>query len=286
MQLCALLTALAQHMRRESNAMSSDSAALAAWRTVLDCVRADFDVAIYNLNYDSVALTCWPGAFTGFDNGAFDAAAVHERPWEGLFHLHGSVHFSLDGAGRDTIVWGDDLSGAFDDSNDRAATPASDGRDFPPTSLIAGGFKLDQLLIEPFQTYQSALVRDAARADAILIGGYGFGDAHVNRTLRNALRARSARPSVLVLDHAEASTGLLAYRQDRWSPMFEQALYTTSDRSPQAARLAPHELAARGFCEATPHRVAIWYGGFLAAGGQMDRFARWLGGGEEVLSPP
>jgi hypothetical protein len=40
---------------------------------------------------------------------------------------------------------------------------------------------------------QAALVRHVYEADAILIGGYGFADVHVNRALRNRLDGRPAR---------------------------------------------------------------------------------------------
>src|SRR5208283_5261335 len=95
----------------------------------------------------------------------------------------------------------------------------SDGKSFPKTTLIAGGFKLDQLLVEPFHSLHAAMVRHVYEADAILIGGYGFGDVHVNRARRN-LRAHGAgadRPPVMHLDRASDRTDPMAFRQDIWA---------------------------------------------------------------------
>jgi hypothetical protein len=36
-------------------------------------------VGIFNLNYDNIALTAMPGAYTGFDDGRFDPRHVHAR---------------------------------------------------------------------------------------------------------------------------------------------------------------------------------------------------------------
>lgn len=64
--------------------------------------------------------------------------------------------------------------------------------------MIAGRFKLDQLLIEPFHSLYSALISDVYEADAVLIGGYGFGDTHVNRALHSRFDQDSSRTRVIV----------------------------------------------------------------------------------------
>lgn len=278
-----LVACLAAEMRARCLALQPGTRAMVQWRTILEALRARFDVVIYNLNYDTVALSSWPGAFTGFDGeGRFDPAAVHRRAWEGIFHLHGSVHFSLADRLGERIVWRDDLAGRFIDSDDRSADYGSDGKDFLPSTLIAGGFKLDQLLTEPFHTYRAALTRDAALADAILIGGYGFADMHVNRTLRGALAHSQARPPVLVLDWAGAKTDPLDFREDAWARGLMQALYAPGRYvgAGSGAPERPQSLAEQGRCEASAtHRVAIWHGGFSAAAALIDRLGDWLHGG-------
>jgi hypothetical protein len=100
-------------------------------------------------------------------------------------------------------------------------------------------------------------------------------DAHVNRALRNVLRAKEVRPPVLVFDRCDARTSFLAYRHDRWALGRKQALYTTPDPRPTAFR-SPSELVEHGECEVTAHPVAVWHGGFLDGGLHIDRFSRWL----------
>ncbi|MBB3747196.1 hypothetical protein FHX10_006752 [Rhizobium sp. BK591] len=275
-----LAARLACEMRKRCIAMPTDLRALEQWRAMLRALRGRFDVAIYNLNYDTVALSGWPDAFTGFDiDGRFDPAAVYRRDWEGIFHLHGSVHFSLANSLGDHIVWRNDLKGAFLDSNDRFADYGSDGKDFLPTTLIAGGFKLDQLLTEPFQAYRAALTRDIALADAIMIGGYGFGDTHVNRALCCALALSRARPPVLVLDWAGPQTEPMDVRQDAWARELRQALFASSPFVGAGTSVIemPAVLAEQGRCEvSSAHRVAIWYGGFGDAAPLIDRLTHWL----------
>lgn len=184
----ALIRRLADHMRAKAVMLDPVAPAMLQWRAWLDALRSQFDVAIYNLNYDNVAACCWPDAFSGFDDeGFFMPASMHRTDWNGLFHLHGSVQFTLVNMAGPRIVRRAGLGGEFADCEDSWVERGSDGRDFPPSTLIAGGFKLDQLLVEPFHSYQAALVRDVSLADAIVLGGYGFTDAHVNRALRNVM---------------------------------------------------------------------------------------------------
>jgi hypothetical protein len=294
-QLVHLLVELARHMRSCSLAMNCASRAARDYRGLLAGLRATFDVGVYNLNYDTAALAAWPDAHTGFDpSGEFVPANVHGRDeWGFIYHLHGSVHHSLDGIGGDKIVWRDDLSSSFDDGHaGRSTDRRSDGRSFPKTTLIAGGFKLDQLLVEPFHSLQAAFIRHAHEADAILIGGYGFGDAHVNRALQNRLdgRAGDVRPPVMVLDWAGEKTDPMEFRHDPWS--FEMCRTLAANTSfffepGHASPPYPRDLAERAAFEvAAPHRVAIWHGGFDAAVSRLDGIVPWLEGeADSVLSP-
>lgn len=294
MHASTLLARLAQHMRAKCAAADAFGPGIERWKRTLAVLRETFDVAIYNLNYDTVALTCWPDAPTGFNtDGLFDAPAFHCRSWNGLMHLHGSVHFSLRENLSEEIDWRGDLNGPFVDCDEgQSSDERSDGRDFPRTTLIAGGFKLDQLLLEPFNSYQSALVRDAYAADAILLGGYGFTDMHVNRALKNALmRRREQRPPVLVLDWADELTDPISFRHDRWAWVLMDVLYAPSQSYAAPGRKAPtppSDLKSRQTCElSSVHRTAIWYGGFLAAADAVPRLSVWLAGGAgTLLAPP
>ena len=81
--------------------------------SILGRLRQDFEVGIYNLNYDTVAASTWPEAFLGFDEaGCFRAGSMHQRrDWGFIYHLHGSVHHSLSGPFGDRIEWRGDCPG-------------------------------------------------------------------------------------------------------------------------------------------------------------------------------
>jgi hypothetical protein len=65
-QLEYLLIELAGHLRGLCRALDPSTESVRKYAALLDGLRGTFDVGIYNLNYDSVSLTAWPDAYTGF----------------------------------------------------------------------------------------------------------------------------------------------------------------------------------------------------------------------------
>lgn len=177
-----LLEKLADYMRERSRSFDVKSRAFADYRQIFSRLREEFEVGVYNLNYDNVAVSAWPEAFTEFNGGKFDARGIGiRREWEFIYHLHGSVHYSFcDPPFKRELEWKEDLAGLFETCRPLFPDMASEFKAIVPTTLIAGGFKLDQLLSDPPQTFHASLVRHAHEADAVLIVGYGFGDVHVN----------------------------------------------------------------------------------------------------------
>jgi hypothetical protein len=295
-QLSRLLGKLAQHMRLLCVKVDYTGAEILRYQTVINTLRDAFELGIYNLNYDTAALTAWPEAYAGFgDTGVFEPNIVHDQKekWNFIYHLHGSVHHSLVRQLGSEICWRRDLSdthGFFDTQEGQSSDKRSEGRSFPITTLIAGGFKLDQMLIEPFHSLHAALVRHLYEADAILIGGYGFGDVHINRALRNRLTAPGERPPIIVLDYASNQTDPMAFRADLWAHELSATLRTGGSfffEPGHSSPPVPLDLAAaRSFEVAALHRVALWYGGFTEASTGLDRIIPWLdGGSDEVLRP-
>lgn len=282
-QLVFLLDGLAKYMRAESHRIDPRSREFVRYSELFRELSDRFDVGIYNLNYDALAVTAAPDLFTGFNAGTFDPRVVHDRNgWDFIYHLHGSVHHTLVGSFGDEIRWQSDLGAKFDDGEyGRSTDPRSDGRSFPKTTLIAGGFKLDQLLVEPFQSFYSSFVRHVSEADAILIGGYGFGDAHVNRVFRNRLAATArTRPPVMVLSFADEDTDPMQFRADVWSQELCRTLTVSADSFSEPGHSAPpaiHELvASQGFEVAEKSSVAIWHGGFVEAVIRVRAICDWL----------
>jgi SIR2-like domain len=281
---CAASGCSPVHMRAlcDSARITAQSAFL-QYKALFDGIRTAFDVGVFDLNYDTALLTAWPEAFTGFDgSGRFDARAVHQRTdWGFGYHLHGSVHHSLVHPFGDDVLWQEDLSATFFDGHQGNATDRrSDNRSFPRTSLIAGGFKLDQLLVEPFQSFYAALIRRVYEADAILIGGYGFGDVHVNRALLNRMRQPGQRPPKLILTYSR-NTDPMEFRNDEWGRNVNISLHAPTGFSEPGHASPPHidELVARdGFEVSSIHKVAIWHGGFVEAVRRLNAWVPWLAG--------
>jgi hypothetical protein len=286
-QVTYLLKKLAGHMRALCDfARITAENGFPQYKALFDGIRTAFDVGVFNLNYDTALLTAWPEAFTGFDgSGRFDARAVHQRTdWGFGYHLHGSVHHSLVHPFGDDVLWQENLSATFFDGHQGNATDRrSDNRPFPKPSLIAGGFKLDQLLVEPFQSFYAALIRRMYEADAILIGGYGFGDVHVNRALLNRMRQPGQRPPALILTYSR-NTDPMEFRDDEWGRNVNISLHAPSGFSEPGHASPPDvaELAARdGFEVSSFHKVAIWHGGFVEAVRRLNAWVPWLAGTAE-----
>ena len=289
----------------------------AEYRGLFKTLEQHFDLGVYNLNHDNVALkalTCPDSAdyFTGFEEGRFNPKAVHARTaWRFLYHLHGSVHQSFPARveteislrGHSPILWHSDLAeGKFDVFSTQPIDQSwrdGDGHVILKTTLVAGGWKLDQLQIDPYQTFYSTLARHAHEADAILIAGYSFGDQHVNAVIRNALGARPKnRPSVMVLDFdgrrvvdedGRAIKGrLLCERGDSWPFSLVGALalglgFPAPFRPVDSLWITPRREASFLSQEVNQFEVwsdaepaAVWFGGMLAAAARKEEIANWL----------
>ena len=280
-----LLGKLAEYMRECGRSLDTKSSPFAAYRNILLRLREQFDLGIYNLNYDNVARSAWPEAFNGFNRGVFEPRCISLRnEWGFIYHLHGSVHHSIASPHKLSLVWQDDLTSPFLDHQPLAPDMAQDFRPIPLTTLIAGGFKLDQILADPYQTFYAALVRHVHEADAILIAGYGFGDLHVNRVLRNRFERPTndvALPPVVVLEKSNPTKLQTASLQSHtfWAYQLTHTLntrfHTTKEHLNRQLAVAPF-IQQHEFETDLHDRVAIWHGGFIEALSSLDEIAKRL----------
>jgi hypothetical protein len=286
-QLGFLVGCLANHMRQRCRDLDVTSNAFGDYAEILQRLAEAFDVGIYNLNYDDLAVRALPQAFTGFSGGKFDAQAVADRTsWNFIYHLHGSVHYSLSGSSlRPNILWKDDLAGEFEDSQPLMPSMAAEFRPVIPTTLVAGGFKLDQLLAEPAQSFFASLVRHAQQADAFLIAGYGFADVHVNRALQNRFAVDAngprGRPQTIVATKTDPPFGLIGDREGHeffaWELTHTLSTRFSSSGATPGLRFSISELIDRGVFESDPFgRARIWHGGFSQARDHLDQLVRSL----------
>lgn len=279
-QLSWLFTKLAQYMRQRAKCITLDNKHFVCYRTILLSLRNEFELGIYNLNYDDLAARSLPDLFTGFTAGSFDSRAVAlRREWNFLYHLHGSVHYSLPCRPDRGMTWKEDLDDSFNDTAAFFPFPSSGFKPLSPTTLIAGGYKLDQLLADPYQSFYASMVRHIHEADSILISGYGFGDHHVNRSLRNRFttvdRNLEGRPQIAILTKTDPKCSPTGKRHDRWA----RELKTTIDTS--FLEYSPTQTIQTLLQNNDPETdaqqsSAIWHGGFLEAVKNIENVISWL----------
>ena len=285
-QQAFLLKKLAGYMRERSSAIDHGSDSFRSYQELFTCLRSEFDLGVYNLNYDDLAVRAQPGAFTGFTDGWFDPAEVNGREaWDFVYHLHGSVHYSFTGwPASHEISWHDDLDGDFVDDHPVPRGAVLDFKPLSETTLIAGGFKLDQLLSDPFQSFQASLVRHVHEADACLIIGYGFGDHHVNRALLNGFDAarhyRCERPSVVVLDYRPEGWRLGVneahdYRARALARALDAGFFAAAESPPGSALVRRMRESGHFEIDLSEH-VAAWCGGLLEARPHLAGIIAWL----------
>jgi hypothetical protein len=284
-QLTYLLQRLAKDMRDRCKRIDVTAPHFQSYKQLTGGLLSKFDVGIYNLNCDNVVVRAWPEAFTGFVPGcAFDPRNVHKRAeWGFVYHLHGSVHHTLERESGSSIRWATDLASSFFDGHQGLATDRrSEGKPFPMSTLIAGGFKLDQLLVEPFQSFYATLVRHVHEADAILVGGYGFGDPHINRALQNRMKSAAERgdprPPLAILDWSKSKDPSV-FRYDSWNSHMSNTLSTNESffhNSGNPASSLESKLVHKGFRVNPIHRVAIWIDGFIEAATHLDLILPWF----------
>lgn len=288
-QQAHLLGQLAEYMREKSRALDKNSAGFQSYKKILDSLSQRFEVGIYSLNYDSVAVSAWPEAYTGFNGENFDPVGIASRDeWSFIYHLHGSVHYTL----SDTLIthavkWKPDLAaGDFENTYHLNPNMASGFVPIIPATLIAGGYKLDQILSNPAQCFYASLVRHAHQADAILSVGYGFGDVHVNRALQNRMQLSphhpAERPRAAVITCTPRTNARIGDRQGHEFFAWEltHALNTrfpgagSQPLPPSLETLIDGNLLERDMVG----RVAVWHNGYLEVEPHLEQLSRWLEG--------
>jgi hypothetical protein len=188
-------------------------------------------------------------------------------------------------------MWQDDLTATFNDGTAGGSSyldEYSSGKSFRPTTLIAGGHKLDQLLVEPFQAFHASLLRHVHEADAIVVGGYGLGDEHVNRALRSRLASGAPRPRLMILDFTHDDIRPLQGRNDSWSwKLLKPYCVQRGQFLPNAGGVSSVRRlkVARGFEIAEGH-TAVWHNGFVEAHERIDSIADWLDGADAAVLRP
>lgn len=245
------------------------------------CLKNEFEIGIFNLNYDNTIIRNLDDLETGFDpeTNQLNRELLYKKDWNFCYHMHGSVHFDMKGGTDNTqmhkINWNNDLHSKFSsNSSGRSSNYTSEGVTIKNSSIIAGYNKTNQILKEPFSQYYMSLDRKIYETDAILLLGYGFADLHLNSQLEFIRFNQKKNRKVVIVDYACDDVESLRLRHDSWSNgLFESLPFNHWDlekRSPVSVGYFKNNLNLERAIN-PKHHLSIWYNGFLEACKNPDK---------------
>lgn len=278
-QLCSFLVdqLIAEFRKRCKSAKLNNPENFDNFEKFINQLNDDYDAAFVTLNYDNLISQACPGLFTGFNQntGTFDAVSVYERDiWGLIYHLHGSVHFDMQGEPLDmhAIKWNSNLNATFSsNSSGRNSQDTSEGISMPTSVIVAGYGKTSQIQRVPFRSYYSRIDEIADKADALLFLGYGFNDLHLNNCLYSVRKGELKKP-VVIVDWAIDEQDPMQFRGDEWA--FNLCKTIPVNASEMATRQYKHaapDISSLKSCEEFEvsnnpnYPLSIWYGGFIQA---------------------
>ena len=113
-----------------------------------------------------------------------------------------------------------------------------------------------------------------------MIGGYGFGDVHINRALQNRLVRTTARPPIMVLTKSHPKTDPMQFGGGIWGLDLCKTLNVSGDSFAEPDYHVPPQIAdiidKKTFEVSSRYRVAIWHDGFIEAVDRLDSVLPWL----------
>ena len=240
----------------------------------LSTLTDQFDIGIISLNYDNIFTQAKPDLNTGFTKGSgiFDLQTVtNDSTWNFIYHLHGSVHFSMEGDSLNmhAIKWNDKPSKNHKtESAGRNTQDSTEGTPYLTSPIIAGYGKTNQILRPPFRSYYSQIDRLVLEADSYLFLGYGFNDLHLNSAF-STIRSRQ-RP-VVIIDWANDNQDPLQFRHDIWSENLFRTIPTNGSEMSFGNYSIPADIGElkrnKDFeiSKNPKYPLAVWYSGVLDA---------------------
>ncbi|MCJ8166037.1 SIR2 family protein [Pontibacter sp. E15-1] len=189
-------------VENESNKQLND--AFANWIKI--SLSSERVVRIYTLNYDRLFKVILENRgvplFEGFTNtgAAIEPNAYHRPDLKRLYEHDFSCHYNLHGSaswhvsslnkhGMPSHEYYLTNNGPLITGNGDVATiQIEKGKNIILTPIITGYQKTQKTAITPFKQMQAAFDKDCMFANHLFIIGYSFGDAHINESIRNALK--------------------------------------------------------------------------------------------------
>lgn len=259
-----------------NNLNSTKNTELAILKKFIQDLKNEFEIAVVTVNYDDILLQADATLETGFNSsGVFNSNNVINNSWGFCYHLHGSVHFDMQGGASSLlheIKWQNNLANVFQqNSSGRNRIATMEGLNLLTSTIIAGYDKSNQIQRYPFLTYYCQLEKIIQEADSYLICGYGFSDFHLNNQLSAIRDSNGSNKKIVVLDWANDNQDPLQFRSDDWAINLQRTL--TADVSAMGTRrygVAPQisDLKKNNefeYCRNPKFPLSVWYNGLLEA---------------------
>lgn len=257
-------------------------------RKFFNSLKEEFELGFINLNYDNVILTALPDLFTGYNkkSGEFDKEQFYKNNWNFCYHIHGSVHFDMNGKGIKThnITWNNNLNSDFETrSIFRNVEYTSEGNYHLNSPIITGLDKTNQILKEPFHQYYMKIDALIHESDSILFIGYSFGDSHLNKLFPSHRYNSTKKRQVVVIDFFSNQTDVMYKRGDNWSyKLFETIPFNDYEMGYENLYLSTETIAEykknNDFESSRNEKypLSIWYNGFMEACENAEKIKREL----------
>ncbi|WP_145915372.1 SIR2 family protein [Geobacter anodireducens] len=190
-----------------SKACDTPAFSVAPFSNFLNNMTSAHTLRIYSLNYDDYVLQAKPDLYNGFekrDNGKFNKKEYFSNSSiSSVFQLHGSIRLGYPSLRHHNnfeigeLAWFENREEALkhceaNSSGDRQM----DGGEVKLSAVVTGLNKLARLQSFPFNYYYSSLGHDLMESEYVIVAGYGMGDIHVNKWLKEA---RLANPGLKVI---------------------------------------------------------------------------------------
>lgn len=167
------------------------------------------NIRMYTLNYDRIFKILLERAgisvFEGFDCGEF---IDYEHPnlranvrriltdfdSPVYYNLHGNTYWNVRALDNNQLPNPEIVMNPWPNvamGHDFALTQVEKGKTIMVTNIITGYQKAQRTLITPLKQMQAAFDRDCCFAEEIFVVGYSIGDAHINESIKTALRHNS-----------------------------------------------------------------------------------------------
>lgn len=196
---------------------------------------------VFNLNYDTWVEQSISEYVDGFDDDMdkgikrFNSKKyLEECDQNRISHLHGQIYFGFHDSYKKNYADTQDMLYKYENyeagkENRERVIHGQDtnqaGRRIIYSNIITGLLKTDKVLWHPMDVYHSMLVRSLIQNRRLIIIGYGFADAYINKALSLHNNANVNDKKIIMIDKKEDNDGESAYSSNPFKSNDGQKVY-------------------------------------------------------------